>query len=143
MAQTYSSELTGIDSLPCVKASAGSAYGARIKRYRASITLASQASGDTVVLADIPAGLIFAGGEITTDTSLGTTTVAVGNASSSTKYKSAATFTATQTPTPFGNAAALAAAASTATERVLLTWGVAAAPASGQLVIDLYFSGTD
>lgn len=141
MAQTYSTELQPTQLSPAQLASATSGYGARLHRYRASITLASQASGDTVVLAKIPAGQCFAHGVIVTDTSLGTATVAVGNSSSAAKYKAAAVFTATDTPTLFGKAAAVAGDPSSAQEDVLLTVGTAALPASGQLVVDLYFSG--
>lgn len=141
MTQTYSTELQPTQLSPAQLPSATSGYGARLHRYRASITLASQASGDTVVLANIPAGQCFAKGVIVTDTSLGTATVSVGNASSAAKYKAAAVFTATDTPTAFGKAAAVAAVPSTAQEQVLLTVGTAALPASGQLVVDLYFSG--
>lgn len=140
MAQTFSTELAPTQTTPPGVPSTYSGYGARIHRYRASILLASQASGDTVVLANVPAGLCFAGGDITTDTSLSTATVSVGNATSAAKYKAAAVLTATDTPTQFGKAAALAGAASSAVEQVLLTVGTAALPASGQLVIDLYFS---
>lgn len=140
MAQTYQSLLSGVDSLPVVKASAIDGYEARVRRFRATITLAAQASGDTIVLADIPAGFLFAGGELTSSVSLGTATVAVGNSTTAGKYKAAAAFTATDTPTPFGTAAALAGSASTDSERVLLTVGTAALPASGTLVVDLYFS---
>lgn len=140
MAQTYQSLLSGIDSLPVVKPSAIDGYEARLRRFRATITLASQASGDTIVLADIPAGFLFAGGELTSSVSLGTATVAVGNSTTAGKYRAAAVFTATDTPTNFGLASALAGSASTANERVLLTVGTAALPASGTLVVDLFFS---
>lgn len=140
MAQTYQSLLSGIDSLPVVKPSAIDGYEARLRRFRATITLASQASGDTIVLADIPAGFLFAGGELTASVSLGTATVAVGNSTTAGKYRAAAVFTATDTPTNFGVTAALAGSASTANERVILTVGTAALPASGTLVVDLFFS---
>jgi len=141
MAQTFSTELQPTQLSPAQLPSATSGYGARFRRYRASITLASQASADTVVLANIPAGYCFAYGVITSGVSLGTATVAIGNASSAGKYRAAAVFTATDTPTPFGTAAAVAGVPSTAQEQVLLTVGTAALPASGQLVVDLYFSG--
>jgi len=140
MAQTFSTELAPTQASPAGVPSASNGYGARVHRYRASITLAAQASGDTVVLANIPPGSCFAGGDIVSDTSLGTATVSIGNASSAAKYKAAAVFTATDTPTQFGKAAAYAGAASSAVEQVLLTVGAAALPSSGQLVIDLYFS---
>jgi hypothetical protein len=141
MAQTYSTELSPTQLSPAQLPSATSGYGARVHRYRASITLASQASGDTVVLANIPAGQCFAGGELISSVSLGTATVAIGNATTAGKYRAAAVFTATDTPTPFGTAASFAADPSTAQEQVLLTVGTAALPSSGTLVVDLYFSG--
>lgn len=141
MAQTYSTELQPTQLSPAQLPSATQGYGARVHRYRASITLASQASGDTVVLANIPAGQCFAGGELVSSVSLGTATVAVGNATSAGKYRAAAVFTATDTPTQFGTAASFAGVPSTAQEQVLLTVGTAALPASGTLVVDLYFSG--
>ena len=141
MAQTYSTELAPTQTSPAGVPSAFSAYGAQDRRYRASITLASQASGDTIVLANIPAGMIFAGGTIVSDTSLGTATVSIGTASSAAKYKAAGTFTATDTPTNFGKASAYAQSALSAGEQVILTVGTAALPSSGQLVVDLYFSG--
>jgi len=140
MAQTYSVECAGIDFVPSVKPSAISAFHARLRRFRATVNLASQASGDTVVLGDIPAGFVFAGGEMVASVSLGTATAAIGNASSAGKYRAAAVFTAVDTPTPFGTTAGFSGAASTATERVILTVGTAALPASGTLVVDMYFS---
>lgn len=140
MAQTFSTELAPTQATPPSVPSTYSAYGARDHRYRASITLAAQASGDTIVLANVPAGVCFEYGVIVSDTSLSTATVSVGNSTSAAKYKAAATFTATDTPTLFGKAAAVAGSASSAVEQVLLTVGTAALPASGQLVVDLYFS---
>lgn len=140
MAQTFSTELAPTQTTPAGVPSAFSGYGARLDRYRASITLASQASGDTVVLANIPAGAIFAFGVINSGVSLGSSTVSVGTASSAAKYKAAATFTATDTPTLFGTAAAVAMSPLAAQEQVILTVGAAALPSSGQLVVDLYFS---
>jgi hypothetical protein len=140
MAQTYATEVSGVDSSPAVRPSSFAGHGAHLLRYRATITLASQASGDTIVLADIPAGLVPAYGVLNADTSLGTATLSIGNASTPAKYRAAATFTATDTPTPFGKAGAVDDAALTASERVIATIGTAALPASGILVIDLYFS---
>jgi hypothetical protein len=140
MAQTYSVEAAGLDSVPVVKASATKAVGAKMRRSRATINLASQASGDTIVLSDIPAGSVFAYGVITSDTSLGTATLSIGPASSAAKYRAAAVFTTTDTPTMFGKATAIDDDPLTATERVLATIGTAALPSSGKLVIDLYFT---
>lgn len=141
MAQTYSTELAGIDSVPPVKPSAISAYGARLKRFRATITMAAQPAADTIVLADLPAGYTFAYGVLTASATLGAATLAIGTATTPAKYRAAATFTTADTPTLFGTAAAGAAqAALTATERVIATIAAAALPGSGTLVIDVYAS---
>lgn len=142
MAQTLSNELAGINSTPVVKPSAASAYGARLRRYRASIVLASQVlgAGNEIILAKVPAGLTFAYGVVTTDTSLGTSTIAVGISGTAAKYKAAAVLTATDTPTMFGTTAQIEQASLVAEEVVLLTVAVANLPASGNLVVDLYFS---
>jgi hypothetical protein len=140
MAQTYSTEMAGMGSTPVVKPTSPG-YGARLRRYRASITLAGQLAADTIVLARIPAGSTFAYGIITTDTSLGSTTLSIGNATTVAKYRALAAFTTTDTPTLFGKAAAIADGQTlTADEIVLVTLAVAAAPSPGNLVIDLYFS---
>lgn len=143
MATLYSAEMTGVDSIPASKPAAPNSYFARVKRFRATITLASQATTDTVVLADIPAGMVFAGGEITSSVSLGSSTIAVGTSASTAKYKAAATFTATDTPTPFGKASALAMDPLASPERIILTIAAAALPSSGTLVIDLYFTSAN
>lgn len=140
MANTYSNELSGIASQPVVKPSALSAYNAREHRFRATIPLTSQASGDTVTIAKIPAGMTFAGGVLATDTSLGTATVAVGISGTTGKYAAAQTLTATNSPVLIGTVAQLTAAALTAEETIIVTVGVASLPASGTLLVDLYFS---
>lgn len=141
MTQHYSNEYANVDSQPQSPAEAANGFGARLRRYRATIPLASQASGDTIVLGDIPANSILAFGVLTSDTSLGAATLAIGDASSAAKYRAASTFTATDTPTPFGKASAVSGAQSTDVERVIATIGTAALPASGTAVVDLYFSG--
>jgi hypothetical protein len=140
MATTYATEIAGQSTTPVTKSNGG-VMGGRVRRFRASITLASQASGDDIVLAKVPAGANFAHGVINSDTSLGTATVSVGITGTTAKYKAAGTFTATDTPTLFGKAgSANDDNELTAEETVLLTIGTAALPASGNLVVDLYYS---
>lgn len=117
-------------------------YGARLKRMRATITLAAQATTDTLVLANLPAGATFAYGVLNSTVSLSTSTLAIGIAGTTGKYRAAATFTATDTPTMFGTAAQAGAAdpALSAEEQVIGTIAVAALPGSGTLVVDLYYS---
>jgi len=142
MADLYSTETAGVDTRPAVKPSAG-AYGARYRRYRASITLAAQATTDNIMCAVIPAGSIFAGGVITASVSLGTAVIAIGTNkvhASNGQLRPAGTFTVADTPTNFGTAAALSQAALAADTRIYLTIATAALPASGTLVVDLYYS---
>jgi hypothetical protein len=138
MANTFASEVAGLDTVP-VTNSNGGVQGGRLRRFRASVTMASQADGDTITLAAVPAGYTFAYGIINASATLGSTTVAVGVAGTATKYRAAAVFTAAA-PTLFGGAAATAAAPLAAGETVIATLGAAALPSSGTLVVDLYYS---
>lgn len=142
MAILYSTEMAGVDSRPAIKPSAG-AYGARYRRYRASITLASQANADWIAIADIPSGSIFAGGQITASVSLGSSVIAIGTSpthASNGQLRPAGTFTSVDTPTLFGTAAALAQAALSSMTRIYLTSATAALPSSGTLVVDLFYT---
>jgi len=114
-------------------------YGGRIRSIRASFTLASQATTDTLVLGNLPAGSTFSGGLISSDTSLGTSTLAIGIAGTTGKYRAAATFTATDTPTDFGTTASAIEGPTTAERQVIGTIAVAALPASGNLMIELFY----
>jgi hypothetical protein len=138
MANTYATEAAGLGETPVGKLD-GAVQGARPRIFRASITLASQASADTITLAKEPKGMRFSHGIIATDTSLGTSTLSIGTSASAAKYRAAAVFTATDTPTLFGKAAAMNDDALTADETVIATVGTAALPASGNLVIDLVY----
>lgn len=141
MAVLYSTELAGQYSTPVVKPSAPLGVGSHLRRYTASITLASQATTDTIVIGQIPTGMDFAYGVITSSVSLGTSTIAIGYAGATGAYRAAAVFTAVDTPTLFGPATQVKAAALTAEQQVFITIAAAALPASGTLVVDLYFAG--
>lgn len=138
MAQTYASEVAGLGTTP-VTNSNGAVQGGRVRRFRATIALASQADGDTVVLAQVPAGYAFAYGILNASATLGSSTIAVGIAGTAAKYRAAAVFTAAA-PTLFGVSTAVDDAPLTAQEVVILTNTTAALPASGTLIVDLYFS---
>lgn len=147
MAAYLSNELAGTTTGLSTAAAVGyrqraTVYGARLKRMRATITLASQTTSDTLNFGNLPAGATFAYGVITSGVSLGSSTLAIGTAASAAKYKAAATFTSTDTPTLFGTAATVGAVdpALTADETVIGTIAVANLPASGTLVVDLYYS---
>lgn len=117
-------------------------YGGRLKRMRATFTLASQTTADTLVIGNLPSGATFAFGKMTSSVSLGSSTLAIGITGATGKYRAAAAFTATDTPTDFGVATQVAQsdAGLSAEEQVFATIGAATLPASGTLVIDLYYS---
>jgi hypothetical protein len=139
MANTYANEVAGFGTTPETKTDGG-IHGGRLRRFRASFTMASQASGDTITLARIPAGYRFAFGIINASATMGASaTVAIGISGATGKYRTAAVFTAAA-PTLFGNSAAADDDALTAEETVLLTVAVAALPGSGTAYVDLYYS---
>ena len=115
-------------------------YQARFKSIRASFTYNTQTTSDTLVIGNLPAGATFAGGELMTDTSTGTATLAIGYASSTAAFKAAAAFTTTETVTPFGKTAAMAAAPQAAETQVFITIGTASLPASGTLIAYLFYT---
>lgn len=140
MARTYANEVAGLGTSPTTKQDGG-IQGGRLRRFRASFTMAAQASGDDILLAKVPAGYRFAFGIINASATMGASaTVAIGIAGNTGKYRAAATFTAAA-PTLFGVSTATDDDALAAAEDVLLTIAVAALPGSGTAVVDLYFSG--
>lgn len=139
MADLFSVETTGYLSKPMTKPSAP-AYGARRRRYRATVLLATQTTSDNIYLGRIPAGSVLEVSHITSSVSLGSAVVAIGTNkvhASNGQYRAAAVFTAVDTPTPFMPAAILSAAALSGDVDVYLTIATASLPASGTLVIDL------
>lgn len=131
MAKTYSNEL----QQAMVNTSV---IDGKTKAYQATITLAGQNTGDTIVIAKALQGEKFVAGIITTDTSLGSSKIQIGYADDADKYRADAVFTATDTPTLFGNAAAMAALA--ADEEIIITVGTADLPASGTLKVTMIFA---
>ena len=147
MAQYLSNELAGTVTGLTTAAAAGykpraSAYAARMKRMRATITLASQTTSDTIVIGNLPAGSTFAYGILNSDTSLGSSTLAIGTSGTTGKYRAAATFTSTNTPTIFGTAATegVVDPGLAADEQVIATIAAANLPSSGTLIVDLFYS---
>ncbi len=142
MADLYSTETAGLQSRPVGKPSAG-AYGGRMRRYRATITLAAQATADNILLAYLPAGSVYAFGVLTGSVTLGASVVAIGTSKvhrTNGQLRAAATFTAVDTPTLFGSAALLGGAALAADTPIYLTLATAALPGAGTLVVDLFAS---
>lgn len=119
---------------------AATVYGARLKRLRATFTLATQTTSDTLIVGNLPTGATFAFGKLTSSVSLGSSTIAVGVTDTTGKYRAAATFTTANTPTDFGTATQIAGSPLSAEEQVFVTIAAASLPASGTLVVDLYYS---
>ena len=140
MATFYVNELAGFTSQPVVKPSVVLGVGGRLRRYSGSITLATQTTSDTIVVAQVPAGADFAFGVLTSSISLGASTIAIGITGSTGLYRAAATFTAVDTPTLFGPAASVKATPLATEQTVFITIATASLPASGTLVVDLYFA---
>lgn len=120
-----------------------SVYQARLKRLRATFTLATQTTSDTLVIGSLPAGATFAYGVYNGSATLGgTATLAIGITGTTGKYCAATAFTAANAPVLFGTVAQMAAAdpALAADEQVFATIAGASLPASGTICIDLYYS---
>lgn len=144
MATTYSNEAQlALNTVPARKVSVARWQG-ELRRYSATITLAAQASADDIVLFRVPKGSVFAYGVVNTSVSTATATLAIGVSGSTAKYKAAAAQTTPNAPTLFGTNAEVARVDGIATdfEDVLLTIGTAALPASGTLVVDMYFTNS-
>ncbi len=115
-------------------------YGAKLHSIRASFTLNTQTTSDTLVMGILPEGATFCGGEIVSDTSLSTATLAIGYAGATGAYRAAATFTATDTLTPFGITAAVKGDPLTVDTQIIGTIATASLPASGNLVVFLFYT---
>lgn len=142
MTNRLSAELTAFRSVAPAVPADSRVYGGKMRRIRASFTLAAQASGDTLEIGTLPIGASFAGVRITAGASLGAAaTIAIGIAGSTAKYKAAAIFTAVDTPTVFAKAGALDDAPLAAEEIIIATLAVAALPNTGEaLVIEIFYT---
>lgn len=141
MADFYSNETTGaLDGTSPPSQMDGRIMGSKLRRIRATFTMASQASGSTLILGKRPAGSAFATVRMTVSDSTGSATIAVGVAGSTARDKAAAALTNTDTPTTYGKASALAAAPLTADETIIATTGGAALPSSGTLVFEYFYT---
>ena len=140
MTTVYSKEMSVVNAGKHVY---GGIAGGRIRRYRATVDLAAQPSGDTIVLSNIMPGETFSFGVLYSSVSLGAATLAIGTEGAADAYMTAATVTTADKPVFFGKVAAAGANTESQTDRttVIATVGAAALPAAGTLVIDVYTSG--
>ena len=146
MATYLSNELAGTldgktSAAPSGTKTRGNVVNARLKRYRATITLAGQLSGDLIQLCNLPPGATFAFGLITASVSLGTANFAVGSLAVPTKYRGASQMTQVDWPNLFGAASVAGAADPLPSEEAVFgTISGANLPAAGTLVVDLFVS---
>ncbi len=139
MATFYGTKATDVfNTNPPVKASPAS-HGGRVRVLNDEITYASQASGSTLVMGGgyIPKGARVLYGTLTTTVSTGSATVSVGISGSTAKYKALAAYTTADVPLVFGVTAGLTE--TTADEQIIITTGGASLPASGTLVLNLFY----
>lgn len=132
MAKVYVSQQVGvIDGTVNPPAQAdGRQVNAKRRCILASKVAKADAVGDTISLGYLPANALITSIKILTDTSLGTSTIAIGTAASAAKYVAAQTFTTPlNTPTELAlKASAVAAGPVSAAEELLVTVAVAALP---------------
>jgi len=140
MTVLYSAEMNGLLNTVPSEVADGSKVDGNVRVKRATITLAAQTTSDTIVIAKAKAGENFLYGVMNNSATLGASaTVAIGITGTTGKYRAAATKTST-TPEVFGPVAAMTKL--TADEEIFITIAAASLPASGTLVVDLYFSAT-
>ena len=135
----YANELAPRNTVPVGQVD-GSVVGGHVRVHRATIALASQTTSDTIVVALPSIGDSFLFGLLRSDTSLGSSTIAIGIAGATGKYRPAATFTSTTAYEVFGVPAAMTKVATA--ETIFITIAAATLPSAGTLIVDLYFSAT-
>ena len=148
MAQGFAAELVGVldGTLTTPGKSDGRVQGGNMRAFCATLDMAlaavAKASGDTNVLARIPAGYKPLYLVLTASATMGAAaTLALGNATTAGKYRAAAVFTAVDTPTITMLSSAADDAPLTASEDVLLTIGTAALPGAGVLNVVIVCAG--
>jgi hypothetical protein len=142
MAQTNGTNVANLKATPFKPISAA-LNGGRVRAFVETVTLASQASGDTIIVGQLPAGAVFLGIAVNVSATLGTSTLAFGDGTTAAKFGVAGTYTATNVLTWVAVASAFglasSAAAPAATTDIVATIAVAALPGAGTLnILTLY-----
>jgi hypothetical protein len=111
----------------------------KVRVMRERFNLATDVAGSYAIGGMLPANSVPLFGVLNTDTSLGTSTIAIGVAGATGKYRAAAVFTTINTPTLFGVLGGIGVPLVTE-EQMLLTVAVASLPASGFLDIAMFYA---
>jgi hypothetical protein len=139
MTVLYGTQMAKLRNSTPVQLPAVSDVHGRVRVFNETVTLATQTTSDTIEIARLPKDARVLYGVLNTDTSLGSSTVAIGIAGSTGKYRAAATFTATNTPTLFGVNAGVGVALA-AEEIVFITIAAANFPGSGTLKAMIFYT---
>src|SRR4029077_12224231 len=133
----------GLQTLPA------QVVGAKPHLWTERITLASQASGVNIPVARVPYGSALIDIVVTGSVSLGPSTLAFGDMNNTARFSAAAVNTGVDAATSKLNAASAGlplttcydypAVANNAYEAVIMTVAAAALPASGTLVVTIYY----
>lgn len=116
----------------------------RVRCFQATVTLASQAVGDDIVLFLLPAGFRPAYGVVASGVSIAGSKLSIGTSDEAGKYRASADGPAADVPQLFGIVAATRdPLAASETVRLKVETGGAALPASGSLVVRLFGTGAD
>lgn len=97
MAKQYAAPYNKLFTNPPSVPDAGKGYRTQRKAILGNIVLAGQPIGDTIAIGVIPAGAIVTGVRLRTSVTLGTSTLAVGNATNAAALGAAATLTTPNT----------------------------------------------
>ncbi len=118
--------------------------GGKERTWTERITLASQPAANHIMIARLPYGSVPLAIEVSTDTSLSSSTLAVGDLNNFSRFSAAGTLTGTNASANLINVATKGVnlttaydylgVASTAYEDILVTIGVSDLPSSGTLV---------
>lgn len=118
--------------------------GGKERVFVETIPLAAQVNGDKIPVARLPKGAAPVGFTYITDTSLGSSTLSLGDTSDAVRFAAATTLTATNTPTSVGKQASYGVPLTTvydlngvqgAVEDILATIGAANLPGAGNLTV--------
>lgn len=150
MAILYAAEVASVldAAVQPVQFADGRKQGGRVRIWEATIEYDGQASGDEIILAQIPTGSKFLYGIITASaTAGGTATIAIGESTLNSGspdadlLRAAATSTPVDTPTLFGRSIGVEAVASTEDKIISATIGAASLPSSANsLVVQLFYA---
>ncbi|MED5545629.1 MAG: hypothetical protein VYD90_10285 [Pseudomonadota bacterium] len=145
MADHYVAQQVGVadgTEFPAQRADARQVGAHRRTILASKVPGTAWASGDRVYLGKKRVGETIVGIRLCTGTSLGTSTVDVGNGSTADKYVDGATLTATNVPTAIGpKASTLDDGGAAADEEIWSTIGVAAIAAATVLTFEIELCG--